>query len=170
MEEEDKAIISSMITHYITSEELVERTKPAELLPAIVVSYSALEGLIRWIGYSHPDIREEFFRKPKGRAERDRQDQERRLAKGKSLVDVAVYVLECEKIITDEYRSIAEAAVRRLQKDRDSIAHVTNMHELDGTQLRRTWDTSQDLVQRLILRKLGFDGDVSNPVMRKGGE
>ena len=161
MEEEDKAIISSMITHYTTSEELVWRTSPAVILPAIVVSYSALEGLVRWIGYSHDDIREEFFRKPKGKRDR----QERRLKDKDNnkvgLSDVIVPVLERENIIDEGDRGAMKGIVKRLQEVRDSIAHVTDMYKWEGIQLRSTWDMSQWLVEALILRKLGFDGNVS---------
>ena len=157
MRTDDKAIISSIITHYATSEELVERNDVAELLPAFVLSYSALEGLVRWTGYSHPDIREEFFRKPKGRAERDRQDQERRLAKDKSLVDLAICVLGSENINAEENRSV----VKQLQKDRDSIVHASNMHALD-TEVFAGWNRTQCLVEALILRKLGYAGVLPN--------
>ena len=163
MEEEDKAIMSSMITHYTTSEELVWRTNPAVILPAIVVSYSALEGLVRWIGYSHDDIREEYFYRPKGggKKKRERQEQERRLAKNVSLLDVVVPVLERGNIIDEGDRCSMKGIVKRLQEVRDSIAHVTDMYKWEGIRLHGTWDMSQWLVEALILRKLGFDGDVS---------
>ena len=158
MEEEDKPIMSSMITLYTTSDRLIRRYDVGELLPAIVLSYSALEGLVRWIGYSHPDIREEFFRKPKGRAEHDRQDQERRLAKDKSLVNLAICVLESENINAEENRSV----VKQLQKDRDSIVHASNMHALDTEQVFAGWNRTQCLVEALILRKLGYAGVLPN--------
>ena len=161
MGEEDKAIVSSMITHYTTSEELVWRTNPPVILPAIVVSYSALEGLVRWIGYSYDDIREEFFRKPKGKRDR----QERRLKDRDNnkvgLSDVVVPVLERENIINERDRCAMKGIVKRLQEVRDSITHVTDMYRWEGKRLHSTWDMSQWLVEALILRKLGFDGDVS---------
>ena len=157
MGEEDKAILSSMITHYTTSEELVWRINPAVILPAIVVSYSALEGLVRWIGYSHDDIHKRFFRKPKGK----RDKQERRLKDRVGLSDVIVPVLERENIIDEGDRCAMKGIVKRMQEVRDSIAHVTDMYKWEGIQLHSTWDMSQWLVEALILRKLGFDGDVS---------
>ena len=157
MEGEDKAIMSSMITHYTTSEELFCRTNPAVILPAIVVSYSALEGLVRWIGYSHDDIRKRFFRKPKGK----RDKQERRLKDRVGLSDVIVPVLERENIIDEGDRCAMKGIVKRLQEVRDSIAHVTDMYKWEDIQLHSTWNMSQWLVEALILRKLGFDGDVS---------
>ena len=158
MKEADKAVMTYVMRFYSTSDELIQRNDVGQLLPAIVLSYSALEGLVRWIGYSRPDIREEFFRKPKGRAERDRQDQERRLAKGKSLVDLAICVLGSENINAEENRSV----VKQLQKDRDSIVHSSDMYALDTKQVLAGWNRSQCLVEALILRKLGYAGVLPN--------
>ena len=155
---EDRNIMANMINHYAASEEIVS----SATYLAVVGSFSALEGLVRWIGYSHADIREEFFLKPKGRKERDRQEQERRLAKYVSLPDVIVRVLECENLIDEGRKNDIKDVVKTLQDIRDSIAHVTIMHQWDGTQLYYAWNKSQFLVEALILRKLGYTGPVPN--------
>ena len=159
----DKAIISNMITHYTASEEILASGKVA-IHPAIVASYSALEGLVRWIGYSHTDIREEYFYRPKGggKKKRERQEQERRLAKNVSLLDVLVCVLARENLIEEERQAEIKDTLKPLRDVRDSIAHVTRMHEWEGTQLYDTWNKSQCLVEALILRKLGHDGFIPN--------
>ena len=155
---EDKKVMSNMINHYAASEEIAS----SATYLAVVGSFSALEGLVRWIGYSHADIRQEFFLKPKGRKERERQEQERRLAKDVSLLDVTVRVLECENLIDEGRKDEIRDIVKTLRDIRDSIAHATIMHEWDGTQLYYAWNKSQFLVETLILRKLGYTGPVPN--------
>ena len=152
--EEDKETMSSMITHYATSEEIFA----SAIHPAVVASYSALEGLVRWIAYSDEDIRPSWFAKPKGRRAR----KERRLKEDVSLLDLIALILVRESLIPKVRASEVRAIVKSLRDVRDSIAHVTEMHALEGDELYHTWNKSQFLVEALILRKLGFTGDVPN--------
>ena len=167
MEAEDKAIMSNMITHYTTSEELVLRTKPAAILHAIVASYSALEGLVRWISEQESDMpdRDKCFYPTRSGSWRIR---DKRFARAVARV--------CEHLKLNDprdHQALREQA-RTLNDYRNDIAHASDMHGSEGTQLYNVWNKSQCLVEALILRKLGFVGVIPNrtalPVYNVRGE
>ena len=147
MRTNDKAIMFSTITHYATSEELVERNDVAELLPAIVLSHSALEGLATWIGLAHADIRGEHFT-------------QRGWVKAGRFPDVVARVCERLSLIDGSRHNEIKKQAKLLRDVRNSIAHVSTMHELETTDLYDAWNKSQCLVEALILRKLGFSGHI----------
>ena len=153
MRTDDKDIISSIITHYATSEELVERNNVAELLPAIVLSHSALEGLANWIGRSCIDIRDECLFQDKKGVWR---------IKRKMFARTVTRVCEHLFLIDASRHYEIREQVRKLGDDRNSIVHVSNMHALDTDQVFAGWNRTQCLVEALILRKLGYAGVLPN--------
>ena len=156
MEAKDKAIMSSMITHYTASEEIFASGKVA-IYPAIVASYSALEGLVRWISEQESDMpdRDKCFYPTKSGSLR------MNIRSGKFARAVA-RVCEHLKLNDPRKHQALREQVRILNDYRNDIAHSSDMHGSEGTQLYNVWNKSQCLVEALILRKLGFIGVIPN--------
>lgn len=158
LDDKEKRILSNAMHYYSGSQEILSIAS----LPAATFSYSAFEGLIRWIGYTNDDIREEFFRSGGSRRERLRQDQERRPKEGVSFIHLVMRVLDSMSLMNNGPDSAVKDIVKSLRDVRDIIAHLTNPHDLSAEELYYTWNRTQFLVEALILRKLGFTGDVPN--------
>ncbi|MDE2994931.1 MAG: hypothetical protein OXU67_13730 [Chloroflexota bacterium] len=158
LDDEEKRILSNAMHYYAGSQEILSIAS----LPAATFSYSAFEGLVRWIGYTNDDIRGEFFRSGGSGRERLRQDQERRLKEDVSFIRLVMHVLESMSLIDSGPDSEVKDIVKSLRDVRDIIAHLTNPHDLSAKELYYTWNRTQFLVEALILRKLGFTGDIPN--------
>ena len=158
LDNEKKRILSNAMYYYAGSQEILSIAS----LPAATFSYSAFEGLVRWIGYTNDDMREEFFRSGGSRKERIRQDQERRLKEDVSFIDLVMRVLDRMSLINNRPDSEVKGIVKSLRDVRDIIVHLTNPHDLSTEELYRTWNKTQFLVEALILRKLGYAGSVPN--------
>ena len=163
---EDKDIMSSMIIHYTASEEIIASGTVA-IHHAIVASYSALEGLVRWISEQESDMpdRDKCFYPTRSGSWRIR---DKRFARAVARV--------CEHLKLNDprdHQALREQA-RTLNDYRNDIAHASDMHGSEGTQLYNVWNKSQCLVEALILRKLGFVGVIPNrtalPVYNVMGE
>ncbi len=163
---EDKDIMSSMIIHYTASEEIITSGTVA-IHHAIVASYSALEGLVRWISEQESDMpdRDKCFYSTRSGSWR---------IKDKRFARAVARVCEHLKLNNPRKHQALREQVRTLNDYRNDIAHSSDMHGSEGTQLYSVWNKSQCLVEALILRKLGFVGVIPNrtslPVYEVRGE
>lgn len=161
MKAEDKAIMSSMITHYTDSEEIIASGTVA-IYPAIVASHSALEGLATWVGRSRTDISEECFTRGGRRI------------KGGKFPDLVARVCEHLALIDESRHCEIKDQVQSLRNVRNDIAHASSIRDLDVRNLYNTWNRNQCLVEALMLRKLCFGGVIPNrtslPLLEIRGE
>ena len=166
MEAKNKAIMSNMITHYTASEEIFASGKVA-IHPAIVASHSALEGLVRWISEQEPNIpdRDKCFYRTKSGSWR---------ISGQSFARAVARVFEHLKLNDPRDHQALRGQIRTLNDYRNDIAHTSDMHGSEGTELYNVWNKSQCLVEALMLRKMGFIGVIPNrtalPVYEVMGE